>query len=304
MADKLPFRRWRKKWNNQVRCRWINKSKKVWTDVQGEHVEKDVHDRRLGQWVILGGRHRTILSWMEIKLGKVDRAEVVWMIKWSSIELWLVLYIQIFRHTVLLVQVTFYSIFSVNICTGHIVHQNGLSNEGDTGIWIQSDTEKYCEDTEEHWDYKGALGRGRVVIWWPLLCLDFVHTDNKKHYLCPVRHFSEVVICYYCHLRTKTCDHIHTKIRKLRTFSIILHFSWQTNTWHRMLLIPQHNVCVCVCAHIHNMRTSESDKRRPHAHSWQSASTSFRVIQCERCLKYENKISWAQLKSCPSYFKL
>jgi hypothetical protein len=55
---------------------------------------------------------------------------------------------------------------------------------------------------------------------------------------------------------------------------------------------------------MYNIRTSESDKRRPQAHSWQSASTSFHVIECERCLKYENKILRAQLKSCPSYFKL
>ena len=61
MADKLPFRRWRTRRIDQVRCRLTNKSQKVWTDVQNEHVEKDVHVRRLGQWVIHGGRHHTIL---------------------------------------------------------------------------------------------------------------------------------------------------------------------------------------------------------------------------------------------------
>jgi hypothetical protein len=62
---------------------------------------------------------------------------------------------------------------------------------------------------------------------------------------------SKVVICYYCHLCTKTCDHTHTEIMKLHTFSVILHFSWQTDTWRWMLLTPQHNVCVCVCLCVH-----------------------------------------------------
>jgi hypothetical protein len=45
-----------------------------------------------------------------------------------------------------------------------------------------------------------------------------------------------------------------------------------------MLLTPQQNVCVR--AHVHNMRTSESDRRRLQVHSWQTASTTFHVTRC------------------------
>jgi len=176
------------------------------------------------------------------------------------------------------------------------------------GVWNHSDTEMYCKDSEEHWDYKGAIGRGYSGHLVTFILSRFCTHWQQETLFVSCQTLSKVVICYYCHLCTKICDHTHThthtQIIKLRTFSVILRFSWQTNTWHWMLLTTQHNICVCARACIRNMRTSESDKRRLQAHSWQSASTSFHIIQCKHRMKYENKISWAQTKSCPSYFKL
>ena len=104
----------------------------------------------------------------------------------------------------------------------------------------------------------GAIGRGTMAIWWPLLCLRFYTHWQLETLLVTCQTLSKVVICCYCHSRTKTCDHKHTKIMKLHTFSVILHFSWQTNTWHWMLLTPQYNicVCVCVCAHTHTQHAN------------------------------------------------
>ena len=119
----------------------------------------------------------------------------------------------------------------------------------------------------------------------------------------PCQTLSKVVICYYCHLCTKICDHTHTDTN-YETGHIFHHSAFLLTDQHLTLDFVNTTaqcMCVCVCAH---MQTSESDKRRLQADSWQSASTSFHVIQCKHCMKYENKISWAQAKSCPSYFRL
>jgi len=64
------------------------------------------------------------------------------------------------------IEVTFYSTFSVNICTGHIVHQNGFSYEGDTGVSETIQTLKYIVKTVRSIEtVKGLLDGGTVAIW-------------------------------------------------------------------------------------------------------------------------------------------
>jgi len=190
-------------------------------------------------------------------------------------------------------------------------------------VWNQSDTEMYCKDTEEHWDHKGATGRG---VQWPFGDLYYVYTLTTRNIIyalsdtfksCNLLLLSFMYKNMWPHTHTKICDPTHTHTHTHTQICDHTHTDTNYETGHifhhsAFLLTDQHLtldfvnttaqcMCVCVCAH---MQTSESDKRRLQADSWQSASTSFHVIQCKHCMKYENKISWAQAKSCPSYFRL
>lgn len=58
----------------------------------------------------------------------------------------------------------------------------------------------------------------------------------------------------------------------------------------------QFNVCARTYTTCKHLKVIREDYRFT---AWRSASTTFHVT---RCMKYKNRISWAQVKSCPSYF--